>query len=177
MRKFLDKIYDIAGYAAGVSVLGIFLTMIVTTGMRQFGLRTGGTDDVVSWLAAAAAFLGMAHTFRHGDMVRMTLVFEQLSPRLRHCAEIVALLVGTVVCAYLAYWVVFSVHESRQLEDMSNGLIVIPLWIPQLSFIAGAVLLAVAMADELLHVLAGNRPRYVTAVEERHARGDFSEDV
>ena len=177
MRKILTKIYDLAGYAAGLSVLAIFLIMIATTGMRQLGLRTGGTDDVVSWLAAAAAFLGMAHTFQHGDMVRMTLIFEQLSPRLRHAAEVLALLVGSVACCYLAYWVLFSVRESWELQDMANGLIVIPLWIPQLSFAVGAVLLAVALIDELLFVLSGRRPRYVTAVEERHARGDFSEDV
>jgi hypothetical protein len=31
--------------------------------------------------------------------------------------------------------------------------------------------------DELVLVLRGERPTYVTAAEERHARGDFSEDL
>jgi TRAP-type C4-dicarboxylate transport system permease small subunit len=60
---------------------------------------------------------------------------------------------------------------------MSNGLLVVALWIPQMSFVVGAILLLVAVLDELLTVLRGNRPGYVIAVEERHARGDFSEDV
>ena len=31
--------------------------------------------------------------------------------------------------------------------------------------------------DELVTVLKGGRPAYEIAIEERHARGDFSEDV
>ena len=60
---------------------------------------------------------------------------------------------------------------------MANGLIVIPLWVPQMSFVVGALLFFVAVIDELLRVLTGSRPTYVTAAEERHARGDFSEDL
>ena len=60
---------------------------------------------------------------------------------------------------------------------MSNGLIVVPLWIPQLILVIGALLLAVALLDELLWVLAGNVPRYVSAVKTRRASGDFGEGV
>jgi len=51
------------------------------------------------------------------------------------------------------------------------------MWIPQLSFALGSILLLVAVLDELVIVLRGNRPSYVVAVEERHAKGDFSADV
>jgi hypothetical protein len=51
------------------------------------------------------------------------------------------------------------------------------MWIPQLSFVFGAGLLCLAVIDELCIVLSGQRPTYVVAVEERHARGDFSEDM
>ena len=63
------------------------------------------------------------------------------------------------------------------LISRASGQIVIPIWIPQLSFVLGVVLLFIAMADELVRVIGGARPTYVLAVEERHARGDFSEDV
>ena len=69
------------------------------------------------------------------------------------------------------------VHESWDFNDIANGMIAIPLWIPQSSFAVGALLLLVAMIDELVTVLRGGTPSYVRAVEERHARGDFSEDM
>jgi TRAP-type C4-dicarboxylate transport system permease small subunit len=177
MRALLSKIYDLAGYAAGASVVAIFLVMISATVLREIGVASGGTDDIVAWLAAAAALLAMAHTFQHGDMVRMTLILERLPAPARRWAEVLALSVGTISCIYLAWWVSVSVHQSWMLEDMSNGLIVVPLWIPQLILVFGALLLAVALLDELLWVLAGNVPRYVSAVKTRHASGDFGEGV
>jgi len=36
----------------------------------------------------------------------------------------------------------------------------IPLWIPQLGYSGGLVILAIAFADELVHVLRGFAPRY-----------------
>ena len=52
-----------------------------------------------------------------------------------------------------------------------------PLWIPQLSFAVGSVLLWVALLDEWLLVWRGAEPTYVREVKERHARGDFSAEV
>jgi hypothetical protein len=35
-----------------------------------------------------------------------------------------------------------------------------PLWIPQTFYVFGLALLGVALLDELIHVLSGNKPRY-----------------
>ena len=36
----------------------------------------------------------------------------------------------------------------------------VPLWIPQLGYSGGLVILLIAFVDELVHVLRGNDPRY-----------------
>jgi hypothetical protein len=46
-----------------------------------------------------------------------------------------------------------------------------------LSFAFGSVLLWVAVVDELILVMRGETPTFVRAVEERHAKGDFSSDI
>lgn len=176
MRRLLDFLYDAAGYLAALFVLAIFVVMIGGTVMRELGLRTGGQDDVVAWFCAAAAFLAMAHTFRRGDFVRVTLLSEQLSPRARRAFEIGCLAIATAFVGYLAFWAIRFVFESWQYGDMPTGLIAIPLWIPQSSFVVGAVLLLAAVVDELVRVLRGGQPTYVVAAEERHRRGDYSED-
>ena len=84
---------------------------------------------------------------------------------------------GVQTCALPIYSGGKYVIESWQFGDMANGLIAIPIWIPQLSFLVGASLFFVAVLDELVIVLRGRKPTYVVAVEERHARGDFTEDV
>jgi TRAP-type C4-dicarboxylate transport system permease small subunit len=56
-------------------------------------------------------------------------------------------------------------------------MVAIPIWIPQMSFVVGSAILVIAVVDECVTVLRGAKPSYVARVEERHARGDFSEEL
>ncbi|MCX7271721.1 MAG: TRAP transporter small permease [Burkholderiales bacterium] len=177
MRPLLARLIDAGGAIAGAFVFAIFFVMLAATVMRTLGMRTGGSDDVVSWMTAAAAFFGLAHTFKHGDFVRVGLLLEKLPPPARHAFEVGSLAVGTAFTGFLTWSITQYVMDSRTFGDMAGGLVVIPIWIPQSSLVIGSALLCVAVADQFIHVLRGHRPDYVVAVEERHARGDFSEDV
>jgi TRAP-type C4-dicarboxylate transport system permease small subunit len=177
VRKRLIWLFEFAGILAAFCVLAIFLIMIATTIMRELGIKTGGSDDVTAWLTASAAFLGLAATFRHGDFVRMSLVTEKLSPAWKRKTEILCLILATVFTGYIAYSICRFVYESYEFNDYANGLVAIPLWIPQAPFAFGTILLFLAVADQAWHVMRGREADYVVAVRERHARGDYSEDM
>jgi TRAP-type C4-dicarboxylate transport system permease small subunit len=119
----------------------------------------------------------MAHAFKHGDFVRVTLTMEHSSPAWQRRFELFALLVGSAATGYLAWWAVRFTYESWEFNEVAQGLLPMAMWIPQSSFAVGAVLLFLALLDELWVVLRGGRPSYVVAVEQRHAQGDFSSDV
>jgi hypothetical protein len=68
-------------------------------------------------------------------------------------------------------------YESYTFNDIAGGLLPVPMWIPKLTFVVGSWLFLIAIIDEWLLVLRGNRPTFVVAVEERHAAGDFSSEV
>ena len=177
MRKILDRLYLGAAGLAALCVLAICVLMIGQSILREFGVRTGATNDVVAWLCAASAFLAMAHAFKHGDFVRVTLLLEKASPRVQRILEVTSLVVACFAIGYLTWWATRFTYESWQFNDMANGLLAIPLWIPQTSFVVGAWLFFIAVLDEMVLVLMGHRPTYVVAVEERHAQGDFSADI
>ena len=177
MRRLLDWLYDAAGFIAAFFVFAVFVVMIATSVMRELSIKTGGAEDLVAWLCAASAFFAMSHAFKHGDFVRMELLVDKLAPPRRRTAEIIALAIGTTFAAYLAFWAARITYESYEFKVMSDGLLVVPLWIPQMSFVVGSALFFVAVLDEFVRVIGGLRPTYVVAVEERHARGDFSEDI
>ena len=176
MRRALNATFAAAGALAAGCVAAIFVLMIFASVGRMVGWRVGGVNDIVSWLTAAAAFLAMAHAFKHGDFVRVTLLLEAVGTRTRRALEIAALAIAAFTIGYLAFWAARFTLESRQFGDIAGGMVVIPIWIPQLTFVAGALLFWLAVIDELVLVLRGAKPTYVTRVEERHARGDFSED-
>ena len=177
MRRFLDRLYLAAGGLAAIFVALIAVLMVGQSVLREFGVRTGAVNDVVSWFCAAAAFLAMAHAFKHGDFVRVTLLLERFGEGKRRAAEIVSLLIATVAVGFLAWSACLFTYESWEFHDIAQGLLPMPLWIPQLSFALGSILLWVAVVDELFIVLAGHLPTYVREVAQRHAKGDFSSDI
>jgi TRAP-type C4-dicarboxylate transport system permease small subunit len=177
MRRTLDTLFEWAGRVAALAVLAIFVLMIAASIGRFAAWRVGWVNDVVAWLCAAAAFLAMAHAFKNGDFVRVTLLLERLGTRARAALEIASLTVAAAAIGYLAFWAARFTWESWKFNDIATNMVAIPMWIPQLSFVVGAALFLLAVLDELITVLRGEKPSYVRRVEERHARGDFSEDL
>lgn len=177
MRRLLDALYLGAGAVAAAFVALIALLMIGQSILREFGVRTGAVPDVVAWCCASAAFFAMAHAFKHGDFVRVTLLLEKVSPPVRRTLEVTSLLIGTASVSTLMWAALSFTYESWVFNDIATGLLPMPLWIPQLGFAIGSVLLWIAVVDELVIVLRGGRPTFVVAVERRHAQGDFSSDI
>ena len=160
LRRALDALYLFAGYAAGVFLVLIFAIMMVMSVGRQFSLNIPAGDDIASWCMAAMAFLGLAHTFKRGEMIRVGLLMERLHGRAKQVAEIVALAVATGFILYYTRHAVQMTYDSYRFNDMAQGVLAVPLWIPQLGFTAGLVILAIALIDEMVNVLRGNRPSY-----------------
>jgi TRAP-type C4-dicarboxylate transport system permease small subunit len=177
LRRFLNAMYNAAGGLAALCILAIAIGMIGQSLFRELGWRTGAMNDVVGWLCAAAAFLGMAHTFKHGDFVRVTLLLDKLSATQKRWFDLISLGLATLFVGYLAYWAARYAYESWLYKDMANGLWAVPMWIPQISFVLGALLFFIAVLDEFILVIRGQTPTYQKALEERHAKGDFSSDV
>jgi TRAP-type C4-dicarboxylate transport system permease small subunit len=119
----------------------------------------------------------MAYSFRNGDFVRVTLVLESVSPAVRRWLELLSLSVAAVAIAYLGYWAARFTWESYEFNDIAGNMVAIPIWIPQMSFVVGSAILVIAVLDECVCVFRGGKPSYVARVEERHARGDFSEEM
>ena len=177
MRRLLDALFEWTGRLAALFILAIFLLMILASIGRMAGWRVGGVNDIVAWCCAAASFFAMAHAFKYGDFVRVSLLIEKLHPAARRVMEIVSLSIAALSVSYLAWWAARFTLESYQFNDMAGGMVAIPIWIPQLSFVIGSFVFVLAVVDELVIVLRGGVPTYVRLVEERHARGDFSEDI
>ncbi len=160
MRRLLDGLFLAGGIAAAFFLVVVFALMMIMSVGRQFGLNIPAGDDFAAWSMAAMSFLGLAHTFKRGEMIRVGLLLERLSGRKKQVAEILSHGVALAFISYFTWWVGRLAYDSWRFDDMSTGTISIPLWIPQLSLVVGLGLFAVALLDELIHVLKGNPPSY-----------------
>lgn len=177
LRVGLDRLYAAAGALGASCIALICVLMVAQTLGRRLGFPTGAINDLVAWLCAAAAFLTMAHAFKHGDFVRVTLLLEKAPPALRRRFELGCLATAIPAIGYLAYWACRFTWQSWEFKEVAQGLWVVPIWIPQLSFALGSLLFLVAVIDEFVIVWRGGVPTFVRLVQERHAKGDFSCDL
>jgi TRAP-type C4-dicarboxylate transport system permease small subunit len=160
MRVFLDRLYLYAGYLAGAFMVAIFVQMMLLSAGRPVGFNIPAADDFVSWCMAAMAFLGLAHTFRHGEMIRVGLLIDKLPEKNRHWVELGCLIIGTGFIGFFAYHAVKMNYQSYLFGDMSQGVVLVPMWIPQIGYSTGLIILLIAFVDELIHVVMGGSPRY-----------------
>jgi TRAP-type C4-dicarboxylate transport system permease small subunit len=177
LRRFLDRLYAASGALAAVCLASIAVVMLAQAGMRELGLLFRGADDIVAWLCAASAFLALGHTFRRGELVRIGLLIDHLPPPARRAFALGALGIALAFVGYMTWAVARFVYESWKLNELAQGLIQIPIWIPQMSFVLGAAILLVAVLDELVVLARGGKPAYEAAEEDRRARKDFTETL
>jgi len=160
LRSLLAGLYRLAGCLAGLFLIVIFLLMMSLSLGREMGLNIPAGDDFAAWSMAAMAFLGLAHTFKAGELIRVGLVLERCPASMRRFIESLCLATGGLVIGFFAWHALRMTYDSYRFNDMSQGVVAVPLWIPQLGYSVGLTILAVAFLDELLHVLRGHVPRY-----------------
>ena len=177
MRRFLDRLYYASGAFAALCIAAIFALMLAQSFGREAGILIRGAEDIVAWLCAASAFFALGHTFRHGELVRVGLWLDMLGRQGRWLAELFSLASTALFVAYMLWAIARFIYDSWQFKEVAQGLIPIPIWIPQSSFLLGVLIFFIGVLDELLLVLKKQKPAYQVVEEARRAAGDFSETV
>ncbi|MBC9071227.1 TRAP transporter small permease [Thauera sp. CAU 1555] len=159
MRAFLDSLYRLSGALAAVGMVATLVMVSAGIVSRPLGIYLPGTDDYAGYAMAACGFLALAYTFKHGEHIRVSLVIERAGPRLRRALECFSLASATAVVAMLAWYSVRLAWQSHEFEEISQGVDATPLWIPQLSMAFGALVLLIAVVDDLVLATLGREPR------------------
>lgn len=167
MRRLLDFLYDAAAWLAALSMIGVLVMVLVSIAGRQFGFHVPGTDAYAGYAMAAAGFLALAHTLKRNEHIRVTLILGRLKGRARHGLEIWAHSAGVFLAGLFAFYSVRLAWVSRTINDISTGNDATPLWIPQIAMALGAVILLVALVDDWVLELRGQR-KVVESEEALH---------
>ncbi len=160
VRRVLDGLYLVTGWLAGVFLIAVCVLMLILSVGREVGFNLRSGDDLAAWSCAAMAALGLAHTFKSGEMVRVALLIERLQGQTRIRAELGTLILGTALAGAFAYYSVDLVWDSYRFNERAQGVLPVPMWIPQLAMAFGAIVLLVAFLDELTLAVSGRRPTY-----------------
>jgi len=155
MRKLLDSLYTLSGGLAAVFMIGVLVAITLSIATRQLGMHIGGLDAYAGYSMAAAGFLSLAHTFKKGEHIRVTLLLAALPSKGRLRLDIFALTVACLIAASLAWFSTKLVLDSYAYQDISTGDDATPLWIPQITMAVGTIIFLIAVVDETLRRLKG----------------------
>jgi TRAP-type C4-dicarboxylate transport system permease small subunit len=158
MRRFLDRLYDGCAYLAGLFLVLILVFTLLGIAGGVFDFYVRGTDAYAGYCMATASFLALAHTFRKGEHIRVTLIIQQLAGRPRRWLELLCLAVAAVLAGLFAGYAFKMVWWSYAFTDVSASNDRTPLWIPQIGMAFGSLILFVALIDELIQIAQGKDP-------------------
>ncbi len=166
MRKFLDTLYTASGFAAAGFI--VFICLVVSAQVvlnlitKIFGSAYSMTipsyADFAGFSLAAASFMALAYTLKQGGHIRVTLLLQTFGHIPRLGAELFSLGLGTGVSGYATYYMIRMNYDSYYYGDLSNGIVAIPLWIPQLATSAGLLMLTIAFIDLFVETIIARAP-------------------
>lgn len=136
-------------------MIAMALLILVGVGSGIFGYVTRSLDEFAGYCMAASAFLAFAHTFGANEHIRVTMLLGRFRRGARRALEIWCHGVALFLAGYLAFYSVKMAFVSWRLNDLSQGLVPVPLWFPQLGMAVGTFVFTLAVADRLFGILRG----------------------
>ncbi|WP_424986099.1 TRAP transporter small permease [Microbulbifer sp. S227A] len=161
-------LFSFCGALAALSLLGIAVLILAQIGLRLMGSQIPSADDFAAWGLSASIFLALPAALMHGDHIRVTSLRQLLPGTAGHVADIAAAGFATAMMGWVA-WAIFGyVRESWTYHDVSQGVVAVPLWIPQSAMVLGSSLFALAFAERTLRLLLGRAVERDDTDEQAH---------
>ena len=153
LRKFLDGLYTAAGVAAALCLIAILLLIVVQMLARWTGEVFAGAPEYAGYAMAAASFLAFASALNRGSHIRVSILVNAVGPRARRIINIWCFGIGALIAWYFVRYAAKFTYWSWKFNEVSQGQDVTPLWIPQSVMLFGATVFAIALTDNLVHLI------------------------
>lgn len=172
MRRALDRLYWLSLWASALCLS----TIALMVGAQLAGRLIDGTlsllhlprtdfvilslAEIAGYLLAAASFLALAPTLKAGAHIRVTMALNVLEEKNRRVAELWAFGVAAAVAGYITWHIGNFALVSLRFNEISTGIVRVPLAIPQAFMALGALVLTIALLDELCLIAKRGRPSF-----------------
>lgn len=163
VRARIDRFTDVVGAATSWISLAIVLLMATNVLLRYLFSAGSVWAQELEWhLLVPLILFGMSYALRHGEHVRVDIVYARMPERGRAVVDLVSALLAIAVSALIIWFSLHYVEQSYVIDEGSPD----PGGLPHRFIIKGLIpvgfaLLLVQAAANALGVLAklrGNRP-------------------
>ncbi len=172
MRPILDRFYMATLWLAALCLVTIGALVALQVGGRILDilLKWVGAQpvsfnilslpEIAGYLLAAGSCLALAGTLKSGAHIRVTMALAAIGEGPRRIVEAAIHGVGVIFSIYLCVALGQLAYDSFRFNEVSTGLVRVPLMWPQLAMTIGLAALAIAFMDEFMEVVRNGRPSY-----------------
>ncbi|CTQ53078.1 TRAP-type C4-dicarboxylate transport system, small permease component [Roseibium album] len=178
MRKTLNALYQASTVLAACCLVVIASLVVLQVlgrlldgarnllGFEPIGLLVPSLAEIAGFLLVGASFLALAGTLRNGDHIRVSILLQAAPPFAARVLNTWAVAVAFSLAAFFTWHAGWLAFDSYSYNEVSFGIIPIPLVFPQALMTLGLLVFAIALLDDLLHALTGHAPSFETAVSD-----------
>ena len=153
LRRLLDGLYIGAGALAALCLVAILTLIVAQMVARWTGNVFPGAASYAGYAMAGASFLAFANALNRGSHIRVSILLNALSTGGKRLLDIWCFAVAAAVAWYFTSYAYWFVYWSWKFNEVSQDQDATALWIPQSVMVIGGGILAIALTDNLLHLI------------------------
>lgn len=139
---------------AGFILISMTAYTIIEIARRSiFGTSSNVLTEFVGYGLAAMTMLAASQTMRDGGLIRVNILLQFASPRVRQVLDAFCLMCGMFVLGLAAYYVWIDMLRSFTRGYETDSLIPLPMWLPPFGLFIGMVAFLLNMIALLVLVL------------------------
>lgn len=177
MRKALHALYQTATVLAAcclaviaslvvLQVLGrIFDWARTVFGVEPIGFQVPSLAEIAGFLLVGASFLALAGTLRNGDHIRVSILLQAVPPSISRLLNFWVILVAFGLAAFFTWNAGQLAYDSYKFNEISYGVIPIPLVLPQAVMTLGLLVFSISLLDDLIASATGRVPSFEAVVK------------
>jgi TRAP-type C4-dicarboxylate transport system permease small subunit len=148
---------------AALAIAAVVALMVLSSGdaiARYFlnGSIAGAYEFSSEYLIIAAIYLSLQTAYRDGGFVRIGLLLERASTKVKCWLNAIAHFVSTAVCVFLTFAACLKAYKVFHEGSLSGGVIQYPLWPAYTMLTVGMAVMALRLIFDLPKSFSPNPP-------------------
>lgn len=148
------------GAVSALCLAAMCAVLLATLALRPFGIMVPSSEEIVTFLMVGMAFFGIVYAYLEGVHVRVDLLHRRLPRSWQRVLEVTGHFAAAMLCGAIAWHAGRLAWTAWQFNDLSDGLIPIPMWIPLSTIPLGFGVLALALLRDGSRLLAGSEMHF-----------------
>ncbi|MBU1168881.1 MAG: TRAP transporter small permease [Proteobacteria bacterium] len=148
--RWIDYSSQVGGILASICLLGVTAIIVYEVIARYlFNAPTTWVGEMSIYLCMAIGFLGLAFGLKSDSHFSISIVTNRLVPKKRILLKIFTDFVGFLYSATFVYKGIEMAKFAYDIEDVSSGMMQVPLWMPWSLVPIGGFLLSLQFINKL----------------------------